>query len=94
MRLLIIGAGVFGHMHAIFACEKGWDVTLIERHSRPTMASVRNFGMIAVGGRKAGDELAAALRARTLWQELSERYEELTFRATGSVCVLGGFGFL
>ncbi|MDR9363661.1 MAG: FAD-dependent oxidoreductase [Microbacteriaceae bacterium] len=87
MRLLIIGAGVFGHMHAIFACEKGYEVKLIERHSRPTMASVRNFGMIAVGGRKAGDELTAALRARTLWQDLSERYEELTFRATGSICV-------
>lgn len=86
-HVLIVGAGVFGTMHAYFAHEAGHDVTLIERDARPLSASVRNFGMVAVGGRAAGEELQVALRARELWGELAQRHPELTFRPTGSIVV-------
>lgn len=86
-HILIIGAGILGTMHAYFAHEAGHEVTLIERDLHPVSASVRNFGMIAVGGRAAGEELQVALRARTLWGELAARHAELTFRASGSIVV-------
>lgn len=86
-HVLVIGAGIFGTMHAYFALKAGHRVSLIERDAYPASASVRNFGMIAVGGRAAGAELEHALRARELWAEISKEHEELTFRACGSIMV-------
>ena len=86
-HLVIVGAGVFGSMHSLFALKRGHSVTLIERDPRPLSASVRNFGMIAVGGRARGDELSAALRARELWEATADDHPQLTFRATGSILV-------
>lgn len=86
-RVLIVGAGIFGTMHAFFAHAAGHDVTLIERDPKPMSASVRNFGMVAVGGRAAGEELQVALRARELWGEISQQNPALTFRPTGSIVV-------
>jgi FAD dependent oxidoreductase TIGR03364 len=74
-------------MHSYFALKQGYQVTLIERDPRPLSASVRNFGMIAVGGRAAGTELSHALRARELWGEIAAEHSELTFRPSGSVVV-------
>lgn len=86
-HLAVIGAGIFGTMHAYFALRQGFQVTLIERDPSPLSASVRNFGMIAVGGRAAGTELAAAIRARELWGQISSENPQLTFRPSGSVVV-------
>ncbi len=86
-HVLVIGAGIFGTMHAYFSLKAGHRVTLIERDAYPVSASVRNFGMIAVGGRAAGAELEHALRARELWAEISIEHAELTFRACGSIMV-------
>lgn len=86
-RVMIVGAGIFGTMHAYFAHAAGHDVTLIERDPEPLSASVRNFGMIAVGGRAPGEELAAALRARELWGQISQDHPTLTFRPSGSIVV-------
>lgn len=86
-HLAIVGSGIFGTMHAYFALKMGFRVTLIERDPVPLGASVRNFGMIAVGGRAPGVELAAAVRARELWGEISRENHGLTFRASGSMVV-------
>jgi FAD dependent oxidoreductase TIGR03364 len=86
-RVLVIGAGIFGTMHAYFAHKAGHDVTLIERDPRPMSASVRNFGMVAVGGRAPGEELQVALRARELWGEIASDHPSLTFRPSGSIVV-------
>lgn len=86
-HVLVIGAGVFGHMHSYFALKAGHRVTLIERDRYPSSASVRNFGMIAVGGRARGEELDHALRARQLWGEIAKEHSELTFRSSGSIMV-------
>lgn len=84
-HVLVVGAGIFGTMHAYFSLKAGHRVTLIERDAYSVSASVRNFGMIAVGGRAAGAELEHALRARELWAEISFEHAELTFRACGSI---------
>jgi FAD dependent oxidoreductase TIGR03364 len=86
-HVAIIGAGIFGTMHSYFALKKGYTVTLIERDPKPLSASVRNFGMVAVGGRAPGEELAAAVRARQLWGEIAADVPNLTFRPSGSIVV-------
>jgi FAD dependent oxidoreductase TIGR03364 len=48
---------------------------------------VRNFGLVWVSGRKAGPELALALRARQLWEEISADVPGTGFRPAGSLTV-------
>lgn len=86
-HVLVIGAGIFGTMHSFFALRAGHRVTLIERDRYPSSASVRNFGMIAVGGRAKGEELEHAIRARQLWGEIAQEHSILTFRPSGSIMV-------
>ncbi|MBM7810683.1 TIGR03364 family FAD-dependent oxidoreductase [Saccharothrix algeriensis] len=88
MRVLIVGGGVLGTMHAWQAVERGHEVVQLEREPEARGASVRNFGLIWVGGRAAGAELDAALRARELWERIGERAPGLGFRANGSLTVL------
>ena len=58
-------------MHAVHARRRGYHVVHLEREPEARGASVRNFGLVWVSGRKAGPELALALRARQLWKEIS-----------------------
>jgi FAD dependent oxidoreductase TIGR03364 len=84
-RVVIVGGGVLGLMHAVQARSRGMDVVHLEREAGPRGASVRNFGLVWVSGRSAGPELALAQRARILWQELGERVPETGFRPHGSL---------
>jgi glycine/D-amino acid oxidase-like deaminating enzyme len=59
-RAVIVGGGVLGTMHAIMARRAGFDVLHLERDAEARGASVRNFGLIWMSGRRAGPELAAA----------------------------------
>jgi FAD dependent oxidoreductase TIGR03364 len=86
-RLVIVGAGVLGCMHAYRAVEAGCEVVLLEREEAARGATVRNFGLIWVSGRQGGDELELALRARELWEELGERLPALGFRPNGSLTI-------
>ncbi|WP_431680995.1 TIGR03364 family FAD-dependent oxidoreductase [Kitasatospora sp. KL5] len=88
MRVIVVGAGVLGTMHAWQAVERGHEVVHLEREAEARGASVRNFGLVWVGGRASGEELAAAQRARDLWQRIGERVPGLHFRANGSLTVL------
>jgi NADP-dependent aldehyde dehydrogenase len=54
-RALIVGGGIIGTMHAVLAAEKGLEVIHLERDMKPQSASVRNFGLIWVSGRLAGE---------------------------------------
>ena len=47
--------------------------------------TVRNFGLIWVSGRAPGAELALALRARELWEELAAVVPGTGFRPHGSL---------
>jgi len=86
MKALVVGGGIIGTMHALLALEAGHDVVHIERDSRPLSASIRNFGLVWVSGRAAGPELAIALRARELWEEIGAK-AEIGFRAQASLTI-------
>ncbi|MEW1630057.1 TIGR03364 family FAD-dependent oxidoreductase [Streptomyces sp. NPDC089173] len=88
MRVIVVGAGVVGTMHAWHAVSRGHEVVQIERESEARGASLRNFGQIWVSGRAGGDELEAALRARELWEAIGRRVPGLGFRACGSLTPL------
>ncbi|MEU7181142.1 TIGR03364 family FAD-dependent oxidoreductase [Streptomyces celluloflavus] len=88
MRVIVVGAGVLGTMHAWHAVERGHEVLHIEREAEARGASVRNFGQIWVSGRAGGEELATALRARELWEGIGARVPGLGFRAVGSLTVV------
>jgi FAD dependent oxidoreductase TIGR03364 len=89
-RVVIAGGGVLGTMHAVMARRRGFEVVQLEREAEARGASVRNFGLVWVSGRKAGPELSLALRARELWAELGARVPGLGFRAAGSVTLASG----
>lgn len=86
-RAVIVGGGILGTQHAWQAISRGWQVTHLEREAAPRGASVRNFGLIWVSGRAAGDELRLALRARGLWDEVAADCPGTGFRAVGSLTV-------
>jgi FAD dependent oxidoreductase TIGR03364 len=86
-RVVIVGGGVIGTMHAWHAVRRGLHVTQLEREADSRGASVRNFGLVWVGGRRAGAELALALRARELWAEVAADCPGTGFRPVGSLTV-------
>src|SRR5580658_1609924 len=63
-RVVIVGGGVIGTMHALEAVRRGWEVIHLEADAGPRRASVRNFGLVWVSGRAAGEELELGLRAQ------------------------------
>jgi FAD dependent oxidoreductase TIGR03364 len=87
-RVIVVGGGILGTMHAVFAIKTGATVVHIDRHREPRGASVRNFGLVLVSGRAAGPELALALRARELWEMVGRDVPATGFRPTGSITVV------
>jgi FAD dependent oxidoreductase TIGR03364 len=75
-------------MHAWHAIDRGHEVVHLEREREARGASVRNFGLVWVGGRAAGAELATALRARELWEEIGRAVPGVGFRANGSLTIV------
>lgn len=90
MRVIVVGAGVVGTMHAWHAVERGHEVVQIERETEARGASLRNFGQIWVSGRAGGEELDTALRARELWEDIGSRVPTLGFRSNGSLTPVRG----
>ncbi|MET9732964.1 TIGR03364 family FAD-dependent oxidoreductase [Streptomyces sp. NPDC006458] len=90
MRVIVVGAGVVGTMHAWQAVQRGHEVVQIEREAEARGASLRNFGQIWVSGRAGGEELDTALRARELWEEIGTRVPGLGFRPNGSLTPVRG----
>ena len=86
-RVVIVGGGILGTMHAVIARRRGLTVTHLEREPEGRGASVRNFGLIWVSGRRAGAELALAVRARELWATIAADAPGTGFRAAGSLTI-------
>jgi FAD dependent oxidoreductase TIGR03364 len=84
-RVVVVGGGVLGLMHALAARRRGFDVIHLEREPDARGASVRNFGLVWVSGRAAGPELDLALRARRRWEEIAGDVPGVGFRASGSL---------
>jgi len=87
-QVVVVGGGVFGTMHALFALAHGANVVHLERDVVPSGATVRNFGLVWVSGRAVGRELALALRARDLWEDIAHDVPGVGFRANGSLTLL------
>ncbi len=84
-RVVVVGAGVIGTMHALLAVGAGLEVVHIEREIEPRGASTRNFGLVWVSGRASGADLELALRGRRLWEEVALSVEGLHLRTSGSL---------
>jgi FAD dependent oxidoreductase TIGR03364 len=84
-RVVIVGGGVLGTMHALEACRRGWEVVHLEADAGPRRASVRNFGLVWVSGRAPGPELDLAMRARELWEQIAVHSPAVGFRPAGSL---------
>jgi len=70
--LIVVGAGIVGLAHALAAVRRGLSVAVVERDTRATSASVRNFGFVTVSGQAEGDTRRRALRSRAVWLEVAD----------------------
>ena len=83
----MVGGGIVGTWHALELVAAGFSVDHLEADAAPTGASVRNFGLVWVSGRRSGEELEVALRARRRWEEVGGEAPGIGFRAVGSLTV-------
>src|SRR5580693_9154703 len=86
-RAVVAAGGIIGTWHAYELVQAGFAVEHLEADAGPTGASVRNFGLVWVSGRRSGEELEVARRARRRWEEVGASVAELGFRANGSLTV-------
>ncbi|HVW81343.1 MAG TPA: TIGR03364 family FAD-dependent oxidoreductase [Mycobacteriales bacterium] len=86
-RLIVVGGGILGAMHAWHGRKRGYEVVHLEREVAARGASVRNFGLVWVSGRAPGPELSLALRARELWDEVAVDVPAVALRTGGSMTV-------
>ena len=54
MRVILIGGGIIGTTHARELLKAGHEVIHCERDPEAQSASVRNFGLVWVSGRRSG----------------------------------------
>ncbi|MGW4123016.1 FAD-dependent oxidoreductase [Nocardia sp. NPDC004711] len=87
-RVIIVGGGIIGMLHAWEARKRGLDVVHLDSDLEPRSATVRNLGMIWVTGRPTGPEIEFVLRARTMWEQIAQQAPGIGFRATGALTVL------
>lgn len=81
--LVIVGGGVMGTFHAYHALQKGLKVALLEKDSRPSGATVRNFGQVVPSGmntkwQQYGRESLA------IYKDVQNRFD-ISVRQNGSV---------
>ncbi len=67
---LVVGSGIVGLALTRSLVERGWTVTMLERHPQAQGASVRNFGMLWPVGQPEGPLYKRAMRSREIWLEL------------------------
>lgn len=86
-RAVVAGGGIIGTWHALELAEAGFAVDHLEAEAGPTGASVRNFGLVWVSGRRSGTELDVARRARRRWEEVGAAAPGIGFRPMPSLTV-------
>ncbi|HWD56137.1 MAG TPA: FAD-dependent oxidoreductase [Acidimicrobiales bacterium] len=84
---VVVGGGIIGTWHALELLEAGFTVDHLEADRAPVGASVRNFGLVWVSGRRNGSELDVARRARRRWEEIGSLVPDVGFRPCGSLTV-------
>ena len=91
-RAIVAGGGVVGTWHALELAEAGFSVDHLEADAAPVGASVRNFGLVWVSGRRSGAELDVARRARRRWEEVGAALPGIGFRPMSSLTIAGNGG--
>ncbi|HSZ36059.1 MAG TPA: FAD-dependent oxidoreductase, partial [Acidimicrobiales bacterium] len=86
-KAVVVGAGIIGTWHALELLEAGFAVDHLDVDPAPVGASVRNFGLVWVSGRRSGPELEVARRARDRWEEVGGQVPGIGFRPAGSLTV-------
>lgn len=86
-KAVVVGAGIIGTWHALELLGAGFSVEHLDADAAPVGASVRNFGLVWVSGRRNGDELDVAQRARARWEAVGALVPDVGFRPTGSLTV-------
>ena len=86
-HVVVAGAGVIGTWHALEFLRAGFSVDHLDAAPEPAGASVRNFGLLWVSGRRSGPELDAALRSRRRWEEIGRDAPQVVFRPQGSLTI-------
>jgi FAD dependent oxidoreductase TIGR03364 len=86
-KAVVVGAGIIGTWHALELIDLGFAVDHLDADPGPVGASVRNFGLVWVSGRRSGPELEVAQRARARWEEIGARVPGVGFRPSGSLTV-------
>ncbi len=84
----IVGAGIVGLGHALAAVDRGLRVVVIDRGSRQTGSSIRNFGHACISVQSGAAQVYAD-RARELWLRLRDE-AGLWMRDTGGYVVARG----
>lgn len=67
----IVGAGIVGLAHALFAARAGARVVVIDRDAAANGASIRNFGFVTVTGQEAGAVWRMARRSAEIWADIA-----------------------
>jgi FAD dependent oxidoreductase TIGR03364 len=88
-RAIVAGGGIVGTWHAFELAEAGFSVDHLEADAGPTGASVRNFGLVWVSGRRSGAELEVARRARRRWEAVGAAVPGIGFRPMSSLTIAG-----
>jgi len=79
-------SGVLGSFHAYHACRKGLKVLLLEKDSRPSEATVRNFGQVVPSGMKQGQWQDYGRRSIEIYEEIHSHFD-ITVRKNGTVYI-------
>ncbi|MDI6022130.1 TIGR03364 family FAD-dependent oxidoreductase [Leucobacter sp. UT-8R-CII-1-4] len=69
--VVIVGSGIVGLGAAYSAARRGLSVRVIEHSTRPTGASIRNFGHLCIGAQQ-GEARVLAEAGRETWLRLSQ----------------------
>ncbi|MEY3443534.1 MAG: N-methyl-L-tryptophan oxidase [Bacteroidota bacterium] len=81
--LLVVGGGALGTFHAYHALQRGLRVALVERHSQPQGATVRNFGQVVPSGQNA-EYQRYGRKSLEVYQSLQAQ-GEFSIRQLGSI---------